>query len=84
MINKNYYLDIKTKLLNGDITDEDFNNLIKELKEINILKDLIELINKKVKEINEAIKQKEDAFNEKMDNLIIKTNEKNGEFDTRL
>lgn len=84
MINKNYYLDIKTKLLKGDITDEDFNNLIKELKEINILKDLIELINKKVKEINEAIKQKEDAFNEKMDNLIIKTNEKNGEFDTRL
>ena len=52
MINKNYYLDIKTKLLKGDITDEDFNNLIKELKEINILKDLIELINKKVKEIN--------------------------------
>lgn len=68
-INKEKFKELKEKLRNNKITEDDFNKILEAINRIHQLQDIVELIERKIISVKEETDNCINKLNEKMNIL---------------
>lgn len=69
-INKEKFKELKQKLRENKITEDDFNLILNNINKIHQLQDVVELIERKIIKVKEETDNTVNKLNEKMKNLL--------------
>ena len=69
-INKEKFKELKQKLRENKITEDDFNLILNNINKIHQLQDVVELIERKIIKVKEEADNTVNKLNEKMKNLL--------------
>lgn len=69
-INKEKFKELKQKLRENKITEDDFNLILNNINKIHQLQDVVELIERKIIKVKEETDNTIEKLNEKMKNLL--------------
>ena len=69
-INKEKFKELKQKLRENKITEDDFNLILNDVNKIHQLQNVVELIERKIIKVKEETDNTVNKLNEKMKNLL--------------
>jgi hypothetical protein len=69
-INKEKFKELKQKLRENKITEDDFNLILNDINKIHQLQNVVELIERKIIKVKEETDNTVNKLNEKMKNLL--------------
>lgn len=69
-INKEKFKELKQKLRENKITEDDFNLILNNINKIHQLQNVVELIERKIIKVKEETDNTVNKLNEKMKNLL--------------
>lgn len=69
-INKEKFKELKQKLRENKITEDDFNLILNNINKIHQLQNVVELIERKIVKVKEETDNTVNKLNEKMKNLL--------------